>query len=75
MTYGGSSPALAAMIMTEDAKTEKYIAGSPCGAYIETPCKFEAYRALSHLYAILILRHSTLMPSLQLALYNVLTVR
>lgn len=32
-------------VMTEDAKTEKYTAGSPCGAYIGTPCKFEACRA------------------------------
>ena len=35
-----------AMIMTEDAKTEKHTAGSPCGAYIETPCKFTACRVL-----------------------------
>ena len=34
-----------AMILTEDAKTEEYTAGCPCGAYIETPCKFEACRA------------------------------
>ena len=46
MTHGDSRPALAAMIMPEDAKTEKYTAGSPCGAYIETPCKFAACRAL-----------------------------
>jgi len=32
---GGSRPDLAAMIMTEDAKTEKFTAGSPCGAYID----------------------------------------
>ena len=30
----------AALTMTEDVKTERYTAGSPCGAYIETPCKF-----------------------------------
>ena len=33
MTHGDSKPALAATIMTEDAKTEKHTAGSPCGAY------------------------------------------
>jgi len=44
---GGSRPALAAMTMTEDAKTEEYTAGGPCGAYIEMPCKFEACRAYS----------------------------
>lgn len=44
-TQGVSRPALAATIMTEDAKTEKDTAGSPCGAYIETPCKFAACRA------------------------------
>ena len=42
---GGSRPALAVTIMTEDAKTEKYTAGWPCGAYIEMPCKFEPCRA------------------------------
>ena len=47
MTHGGSRHAPAAAIMTEDAKTEAYTAGSPCGAYIETPCKFAACRALS----------------------------
>ena len=35
-THGCSRHALAATIMTEDAKTEKYTARSPCGAYIET---------------------------------------
>ncbi len=45
MTHGCSRPALAAMIMTEDAKTEEYTAGGSCGSYIETPCKFEACRA------------------------------
>jgi len=45
-TQGGSRPVLTATIMTEDAKAEKYTAGSPCGAYIETLCKFTAYRAL-----------------------------
>ena len=45
MTHGGSKHDPAATIMTEDAKTEKYTAGSPCGAYIGTPCKFEACRA------------------------------
>lgn len=45
MTYGGSRPALAAMIMTEDAKTEEYTAGDSCGTYIETLCKFAACRA------------------------------
>ena len=39
MPSGGRSPATAAMIMTEDAKTKENTAGSPCGAYIETPCK------------------------------------
>ena len=34
MPNGGSRHALAATIMTEDAKTERYTAGSPCGAYI-----------------------------------------
>ncbi len=42
---GGSRPDPAATIMTEDAKTEKYTAGWPCGAYIEMPCKFEPCRA------------------------------
>ena len=32
--HGGRNPGTAAMAMTEDAKTEKYTAGSPCGAYI-----------------------------------------
>lgn len=45
MTHGGSKHDPAATIMTEDAKTEKYTAGSPCGAYIGTPYKFEACRA------------------------------
>ncbi len=36
---------LAATIMTEGAKTEKYTAGNPCGAYIGMPCKFVACRA------------------------------
>ena len=45
MMHGGKSPGTAAMIMTEDAKTEKYTAGNPCGAYIEKPCKFDACRA------------------------------
>ena len=45
MTYGGSRPAIAATIMTEDAKTEEYTAGDSCGTYIETPCKFEPCRA------------------------------
>ena len=76
-TQGVSRPALAATIMTEDAKTErdktrcasfislsrrsphtntshsaaahcsrkKDTAGSPCGAYIDPPCKFAACRA------------------------------
>lgn len=35
MLSGGRSHGTEAMIMTEDAKTEKYTAGSPCGAYIE----------------------------------------
>ena len=35
-THGGSRHALTATIMTENAKTEKYTAGSLCGAYIET---------------------------------------
>ena len=37
------SPSVA--ILTWNANTEKNTAGSPCGAYIETPCKFEACRA------------------------------
>ena len=45
MTHGGSKHDPAAMIMTEDAKTEEYTAGGSCGSYIETPCKFEACRA------------------------------
>lgn len=36
MMQGGSRPDFAATIMTEDAKTGKHTAGSPCGAYIET---------------------------------------
>ena len=44
--HGDSKLALAATIMTEDAKTEEYTAGAPCGAYIEMPCKFAACRAL-----------------------------
>ena len=47
MTQGSSRQDLAATIMTEDAKTENYTAGAPCGAYIETPCKFAACRALA----------------------------
>lgn len=35
MLSGGRITGTAAMTMTEDAKTEKYTAGSPCGAYIE----------------------------------------
>ena len=39
MTHGGSRPDLAAMIMTEDVRTEnvrteQYTAGKPCGVYI-----------------------------------------
>ena len=34
MPSGGRNPDTVAMIMTEDAKTEKNTAGSPCGAYI-----------------------------------------
>ena len=54
MIHGGSRPDLAATIMTEDAKTEENTAGGPCGAYIETPCKFAACRVsfdenISHL--------------------------
>ena len=45
MTHGGSRHGLAAMTMTEDAKTEENTAGSPCGEYIEMPCKFTACRA------------------------------
>ena len=45
-THGGSRHDLAAMTMTEDAKTEENTAGGPCGSYIETPCKFAACRAL-----------------------------
>ena len=36
MTHGDSRPALAATIMTEDAKAEENTAGKPCGAYIES---------------------------------------
>lgn len=36
---------LYATFSTREDKTEKYTAGSPCGAYIGTPCKFEACRA------------------------------
>ena len=46
MPSSGRSPVTAAMIMTEDAKTEENTAGWPCGAYIGTPCKFTACRAL-----------------------------
>ena len=45
MPSGDSRPCTAAMTTTEDAKTVKYTAGGPCGAYIETPCKFETGRA------------------------------
>ena len=45
MPSGGRSHDPAAMTMTEDAKAEENTAGDPCGAYIETPCKFEACRA------------------------------
>ena len=45
MMQGDNRPDLAAMIMTEDAKTEEYTAGGPCGVYIEMPCKFVACRA------------------------------
>ena len=45
-TRGDSRHGLVAMIMTEDAKREDYTAGCPCGAYIETPCKFAACKAL-----------------------------
>ena len=41
----GSDRSPSAVTLTEDAKTEKYTAGSPCGAYIENPCKFEDCRA------------------------------
>ena len=53
---GGSRHDLAAMIMTEDAKTEENTAEGPCGAYIETPCKFLplAGRFLSHFQMSLI---------------------
>ena len=37
--------------MTEDAKTEEYTAGGPCGAYIEMPCKLTACR-VCFLYSI-----------------------
>ena len=50
MTHDGRIPDTAAITMTEDAKTEKYTAGGSCGAYIETPCKFEACRALIIVY-------------------------
>jgi len=45
MPSDGRSPDTAAMMMTEDAKTEENTAGTPCGAYIETPCKFATCRA------------------------------
>ena len=35
-----------AAIMTEDAKTEEYTAGGPCGVYIEVFCKFITCRTL-----------------------------
>ena len=44
---GGSRPALAATIMTEDAKTEENTAGGPCGVYIEMPCKLKAQRMVA----------------------------
>ena len=31
---------------TPQHTTEDYTAGGPCGAYIETPCKFAACKAL-----------------------------
>jgi hypothetical protein len=46
MTHGGSKHDPAATIMTEDAKTEKYTAGSPCGAYIEIPFKIHDSRSV-----------------------------
>ena len=46
MPSGGRSPDTVALTMTEDAKTEENTAGALCGAYIETPCKFTACRAL-----------------------------
>jgi len=45
-THGDSRHVPVAMIMTEDAKTEKYTAGGPCGAYIETPCKFDGLQGV-----------------------------
>lgn len=39
----GSRHGSAATIMTEDAKTEKYTAGSPCGAYIKMLWKKHRY--------------------------------
>lgn len=46
MPSDGRSPGTSATIMTEDAKTEKYTAGSPCGAYIESPCKFSGLQGV-----------------------------
>ena len=46
MLGGSSRHTPAATIMTEDANTEENTAGNSCGAYIETPCKFAACRAL-----------------------------
>ena len=46
MLSGGRITGTAAMTMTEDAKTEEEHRRAPCGAYIETPCKFAACRAL-----------------------------
>ena len=57
MTHGGSRHDLAATIMTEDAKTEKHTAGGPCVAYIETPCKFSACRALYQKEKVLYVCH------------------
>ena len=45
-THGSSRHDLTSTIMIEDAKVEENTAGGPCGAYIETPCKFAACRAL-----------------------------
>lgn len=43
---GGRGPGTTVMTMTEDDKTEENTAGNSCGAYIETPCKFAACKAL-----------------------------
>ena len=47
MMHGGSRHDHAATIMTEDAKTEENTAGSPCGVYIEMPCKLKAQRMVA----------------------------